>query len=819
PDVRTALVELRQHPGRLAAVILAISISVAFVVAALVFTTTETHAIGQSVSARTSASDVVVEPAGALTPDQETSMSRVPGVADVEAGFEGFTDFASPRGAGQLMLDSLPTDSRLQWATLSAGRWPATATELAIDRSTAQQYELSVGQRLMFAGYEGPDRAMEITGITDQSRSLFSGLTSSGFVAPTYFTQHPDLLPSRYLVLGDGSVPPQQLADAIRTLMPADSTVQTSAQATAAQLNELTRGADVFRYLLLVFGAIALLVGAIIITNTFTILVAQRRRQIGLLRAVGASTAQVRRGVLAEAAVIGFTGALLGVALGLGIAAIAAAISGSLASGLQIQPAGLLGAAALGLVVTVLAAMVPAARATRVPPLEALRPVADQVTAKRGSARLRNVAFLVIAAGALLDIVALRAPSHNLVLAIGGSMVLAVGILLAAPAFLPLVLRAAGRLTGRAGPVARLAGTNTVRNPGRAAATCVALMLGVGLIVTLQVGSASIKSTLNDTLDAELPVDVIVSNPSGALSPAVVSAVREVDGLKATTVVPMARVGVRIPDHEDQQVRVAGLTPDAAQVVAAGFEALTDQVVLAQSATLKSWGIKAGDSVNLTYDRRSVAFTAEQSDVAPQGVVVVTQGRLAQLDPQARVGAIWGAATSRSEAGDVMAAVRQASGQQPGLELGGSLQEAAALDKVLDSLLAVATGLLGVAVLIALIGVGNTLGLSVIERTRESALLRALGLQRRDLRLMLAVEAALLALVGAVVGIAAGVLFGWIGTAAVVKESNLDGVHFAMSATQTGAVVLVAILAGVLASVIPGRRAALASPTQALAEV
>ncbi|MET1005553.1 MAG: ABC transporter permease, partial [Propionibacteriaceae bacterium] len=218
-------------------------------------------------------------------------------------------------------------------------------------------------------------------------------------------------------------------------------------------------------------------------------------------------------------------------------------------------------------------------------------------------------------------------------------------------------------------------------------------------------------------------------------------------------------------------------------------------------------------------DRRSVAFTAEQSDVAPQGVVVVTQSRLAQLDPLARVGAVWGAATSRSEAGDVMAAVRQASGQQPGLELGGSLQEAAALDRVLDSLLAVATGLLGVAVLIALIGVGNTLGLSVIERTRESALLRALGLQRRDLRLMLAVEAALLALVGAVVGIAAGVLFGWIGTAAVVKESNLDGVHFAMSATQTGAVVLVAILAGVLASVIPGRRAALASPTQALAEV
>jgi putative ABC transport system permease protein len=299
----------------------------------------------------------------------------------------------------------------------------------------------------------------------------------------------------------------------------------------------------------------------------------------------------------------------------------------------------------------------------------------------------------------------------------------------------------------------------------------------------------------------------------------VVNDVREADGLKATTAVTMASAGLRIPGQDLQQVRVAGLAPDAAQVVAAGFDALTDQVVLAQSSTLKGWGISAGDTLNLTYDHRSIPFVAVRSDVAPQGVVVVTERRLLALDPQARVGAVWGAARVRSEAGSVMAEVRKASGQQPGLEVGGSLEEAAALDKVLDSLLAVATGLLAVAVLIALIGVGNTLGLSVIERTRESALLRALGLQRRELRLMLAVEAALLALVGAVVGIAAGMLFGLIGTAAMVKEAKLGALHFAMSAGQTVSVVLIAIVAGVLASVIPARRAAQASPTQALAEV
>ncbi len=155
---------------------------------------------------------------------------------------------------------------------------------------------------------------------------------------------------------------------------------------------------------------------------------------------------------------------------------------------------------------------------------------------------------------------------------------------------------------------------------------------------------------------------------------------------------------------------------------------------------------------------------------------------------------------------------------QPGLGLAGSLEQAASIDSLLDTVLAVATGLLAVAVAIALIGVGNTLGLSVIERTRESALLRALGLQRRQLRLMLLVEAVLLALVGAVVGIVAGIGFGMIGVVALVKEINLAALHFSMSAGQTIAVVLVAIVAGALASVIPGRRAAVAAPTAALAD-
>jgi putative ABC transport system permease protein len=267
------------------------------------------------------------------------------------------------------------------------------------------------------------------------------------------------------------------------------------------------------------------------------------------------------------------------------------------------------------------------------------------------------------------------------------------------------------------------------------------------------------------------------------------------------------------------EFRVAGLTPDAGQVVAAGFGQLDDQAVLVRAATLAALGVEPGGQLRLGYDSHTMAFRAVSSDVPSPGTLVVTDRALTALAPGARVAAVWAAAADRSDAGPVMAGVRKASGQQAGLDIGGSLPESASLTEVLDSLLRVATGLLGVAVLIALIGVGNTLGLSVIERSRESALLRALGLQRGELRLMLAIEAGLLALVGAVVGIAAGALFGLIGTAAVVQETELVSLHFSMSLGQTSTVVAIAVLAGVLASVIPGLRAGRAAPTEALAEV
>lgn len=816
---RTAGREIRQHPSRLVAAGLAIVISVGFIVTCLSFVATESNSIGRRATAKTSSSDVVVQGAADQDGRLQEKIRALPGVGAVTATHEGFTEFASPEGAGALNLTSLPSPA-FRWSKLTRGDWPMAADEVAIAATTARAYDVGLGSVLTFtSGSATAARPMRVTGIVDESRSLFGDLQSTAVVHVSYFAgQSGGLDYPTVLIKAQPGVAPETLVDRVRPVVGPDVDVQTAAALTRQTLVDLTNSAMIFRYLLLVFAAIALLVGAMIILNTFSIIVAQRRRQIGLLRAIGASTSQVRRQLVAEAAIIGVLGSGLGVGLGLAVGVAAAAVSGSLADGFR-APVGQVAAAfAAGVLLTWVAALVPARRATKVAPTEALRPVPD-LTAGRRAGRLRAVAsLLIVLAGAVGIYVALTASAHNVVLAVAASMVLAAGILSGTPTYLPLLLRVVGRLTGRISTVSRLASLNVLRNPSRAAATCMALMLAVGLIVTLQVGAASLKSTTNDTLNAEFPVDVTVTNPSGPLAPLVLAGVAAVPGIKATTPVTMIDAQIDQPGQGVPEVHVAGVRPDADAVVSAGLDELTDRVALVHPFTLEMLGRKSGDRLELTYQGRRATFLLQKSDVADSGTVVVADRELAKLAPAAPVAAVWAAAADRGQAASVIADVRKVIGTQSGVNLAGSLEQSAAINTLLDTLLRVATGLLAVAVAIALIGVGNTLGLSVIERTRESALLRALGLQRRQLRLMLMAEAIVLSLVGSVVGIGAGVLFGAVGVAALVKETSLTALHFSMSIPQTLAVVAVTGVAGALASVLPARRAALAAPTDALAE-
>ena len=287
------------------------------------------------------------------------------------------------------------------------------------------------------------------------------------------------------------------------------------------------------------------IVGAMIIGNIFGIVVAQRRRQLGLLRALGATRAQIRRALLVEAIVVGVLGALLGVGLGIAIAAAATVISGSLSAGLAVRPLPLVLAAVAGVTVTLVSALAPARRAMVVSPLDALSPVADATTARRSGLIRAIIGGTLGLLGAATVLGALhRGGSGTLVLSVAGSALLAAAVIGLAPVYLPPVFRGVARLLQGSRPSVRLAAANTVRNPARAAAVCASLMLGVGLIVTLQVGAASMQSSTRASVRQEFPIDAIVRTPSGALPSDVVTGVRELGTVRAVIAVPSAEATV-----------------------------------------------------------------------------------------------------------------------------------------------------------------------------------------------------------------------------------------------------------------------------------
>lgn len=343
--------------------------------------------------------------------------------------------------------------------------------------------------------------------------------------------------------------------------------------------------------------------------------------------------------------------------------------------------------------------------------------------------------------------------------------------------------------------------------------------------MTLQVGAASVRSTTAAALDEQFPVDVSVTSPSGPVSPTVLAAVAAAPGIRATAPVRIVTAGIRPAqagsadaDADHQSVQVAAPGAGAERVVAAGLDRLTDQTALAHPDTLDGLGLHPGQTVRLRCHGRQRSVVLVASDVAADlGTLVVSPAAMDDLAPTAPTAAVWASAVDRDQASATIAGVRKALVAQPGLVLAGSLPQAAEVDGVLQTVLHVAIGLLGVAALIALLGVGNTLGLSVLERSRESALLRALGLQRRQLRWMLAVEAVLLALIGAAVGVLAGCTFGGLGAAALAREADLGPVHVSVPLAAVSTVVGLSVLAGVAASVLPGRRAATASPSAVLA--
>jgi putative ABC transport system permease protein len=814
------LAQLRAHAARLIASTLAVVIAVAFVVATLVLNETSRSTVLDTVGARYVDAAAVVTSEGGSLADDVARLEALSSVGAVAPTYGTSVSAAVPGRSGSqyLSVQSIADAPQLRWEQLSAGRLPTGTGEVAVsDRARAE-----VGDVLTVSAYDAEGQATTseatVTGIVDLRGDPEAGLYARGFVTEAQALSWGAWEPTELRIAAGPGFGTEEVVGDVTAAVTGDVAVRTGEAQAEKAAAALMGNATALASVLLVFGTIAVVVAGLVIANTFAVLLAQRTRELALLRCVGATARQVRRSVLGEALATGLVSSAVGVAAGIGLSALISAIAGNNSaiplSGVAVPLYAVVAGMLVGTVVTVLAALAPARAATRVAPLAALRPV-DPAPLRSRPGVLRLVLGLLLAVPGTALLVG-GAVAQEVLVALPGGVLSFLGIVLLAQRAVPPVVAAAGRLAGRLGGVpARLAAGNATRNPRRTAATATALLIGVTLTSAFVVGAASTRATATAGLDAEFPTDVVVQGFSDDLPTSLPGALTELEPVTRTA--PVIAADVTGPDG--QPFYAHGIDAAAAGAVLRS----TDETVLPRpgEVVLPEWAGEAyavtdGDTLTLTGEGRSlplrVLITGE--DQAP----LVDAGDLRSLAADPGLSEVWvllsGTDPDAQVAGvdEVTDLVGEAA---PDAQVTGLVTMRIELDEILDVLLLVVTGLLAVAVVIALIGVGNTLALSVVERRQENGLLRALGLTRGQLRGLLAWEAVLVAGVASALGVVVGGSYGLIGAASVLGE--VGDIVLDVPWLQVGAIVVVATLAGLLASVLPARRAARTSPVAAIA--
>ncbi|TRW42861.1 ABC transporter permease [Georgenia yuyongxinii] len=866
--LRLTLAQMRRSVGRLAAAGLAIAVGTAFVAATLLAGALIRDTTYRTVTASLADADVVLRPA-----DQVLDPAAVARIAELDAveAADGVTHLYGQVRAGG-MLDAANLTPVASTASLDAyrvldGVAPARSGEVALTAASAQRLDVGIGDtvRAEWSRWEPPAAGspdeegswssagadLTVTGVLVDPPAL-SGSGSTALVARAdvegWLTQQDPSTALTYdsvlVDVADGA-DPAAVADEIAGVAPS-TVVRSALQEAEHQTAELTGDTQTLTYLVLGFAAIAMFVAGLVIANTFQVLVAQRTHALALLRCVGATKAQVHRSVLLEAvllgAVAGVVGLLAGLALGQGALWFVgrADLGLEVATTITVTPAVIAVPVLTGAVVTVLAALAPARAATRVRPVAALRP-ASAPGLVRGGGRLRFwLAAVLIVGGAVLlagavalAVTAKVETSLGIFLAVGilGGIVSFAGVMVGAVFLVPGAVRVLGRALGaatgeRRRPTVALATVNATRNPRRTSATASALLIGVGLVTMMATGAAGARSSLGATLDAEFPVDLAAeadSTGAGAeLTAAQLDAITSTEGVDLAVAIPTAQVDLHGAEVVSSQLTVVA-PADLAAVVRAPrlWAGLSDDVVLIGDLLAGMLEVQDGDELTIAGSSAGSAGTTSASVVVvPDAgwIVVVTPATAAQATETA-VTQVWARLSGEDPAGTVQAvrgALAEATtgaGAVPFVT--GAAAEREAYEQVIDTLLSIVIGLLGVAVVIALIGVANTLSLSVIERRREHALLRATGMTRGQLRALLAVEGVLIAVVGAAVGGLLGLLYGWAGTAVILGGTG--ELVLAVPWDALGAVAVVAVVAGLVASVLPARSAVRTPPVAALA--
>nr|MDT0657556.1 FtsX-like permease family protein [Micromonospora sp. DSM 115978] len=777
-----------------------------------------------------------------LTEADLTTLRQVDGVSAVvgDASGDGVTPFRArdgkalpgtgvPRLGIGLAQDDFVADDLLQ---VAEGRAPATDTEVALTRFTAEQSGHRVGDRIkVYVQSRYAASEYTVTGILEYAggRPSLGGETMVAFTVPEaqrLFYGRTGVFGAAQLAAADG-VSEQTLQERVSAVVPAGFEAKTGTQLAEDQASEFKQLLTFVNWFFLGFALIALLVGMFLIFNTFNILIAQRSRELALLRALGASWRQVTGNVLVEAVVVGVIASTLGLLAGIGVAAGLQSLAGAAgivlpAGGLTVSVTAVVVSYLVGVLMTVVAALIPAIRASGVPPIAAMRDVVRPDKSMRG---LTIAGAVVTALGAALLVVGLIGVDGLTAIALGGGVLLAViGVALLSPALTGPIAGTVGRAVSW-GMASGLGRRNALRNPRRTAVTAAALMIGVTLVSTVSVIGASLKATVNDLVDNELGAEVLIVTSTSALptgregfDPARLAEIDQLPGVTDSIAYHFAIMSVN--GTANQPVSATDLA------VAPGMFALDRKSgtlnpsgageAIVDENTAEANDLRVGSSVRVAMPKggeRSYQIAGIYESKLTAGLILSESQVQYFAGPLAYQGFV--SVTDDADVPAIVQRVEQVMADYPLVTVGDRSTYADQQNALVDQLLAIFYVLLALAVVVAFLGIVNTLVLSTWERTRELGLLRAVGMNRRQLRRMVRVESLLIAVFGCLLGVALGVALGVTASLALRDQDILSVVT--LPYLQLVGFVVAAALAGILAAWWPAWRASRLNVLDAIA--
>jgi putative ABC transport system permease protein len=826
------------HKLRLVLTTASIALGVAFLAGTLILTDTMKLAFDQAFGKISAGTDAVVRTKASFDQAEGVGLSRAPIKADVldqvrkvdgvraaEGSVTGYALLTDTEGKAVLTKGGAPTqgyslsaDKGLRGeVNVRSGHAPTGPGEVAIDASSAEKHDIPLGSHIKIL-FSGPTKEFTVVGTVGYGKSKDLGGTTAAYFDVTTAQQMLGT-PGTYDSIGistDSGVTGAQLAKRLNTVVPKGTEAVTGAKVAQESSDAIKNDLKFVTILFSVFAGIALFVGSFIIWNTFTMIVTQRSREIALLRAVGATRRQVLRSLMTEALMLGVLASAVGVGLGVlvasGLTKLMDLVGFTLPStAMQIEPRTVWVPILVGTVVTVVAALVPARRATKVLPVEALReatPGAGRSSKKRAAA---GAVLLALGVTGVLTGLYSSSGGYSVVFGIAGVVV---GVMTLLPfAVRPLASAIGGPLRWR-GVSGELAQQNAMRNPRRTSSTAAALMIGLTLVISMGVFASSLKASFGGILDDSTKAELFLSTSSTqaeGFSPEVSKIVAEVPGVKTVSAVSLGEA--RFNGGGEFFSSIDPATAEQVldlQVSDGNVRDMGENGVLVKKKVAKAEGLKVGDTVSSEFaatgkhDLKVTGIFDRNGSFIDANYVISLAGQDAylghRLDSSGLVQLDKGA-----NQGQVQDRITAALSDHPDAQV----LDQKGFEKVaigfIDQLLTFVTVMLLLAVFIALLGIVNTLALSVYERTRELGLLRAVGMTRGQVRAMVRWESVVISLIGALAGAGLGIGLG-LALSQSLKDQGITAIS--VPVVQVALYVVLAGIAGVLAALGPSRGAA-----------